>query len=248
MHDENSFLTLTYNNQNLPRDGSIQKQEMQKFVKRLRRKIEPIKVRFFGAGEYGESFNRPHYHMCLFGFDFPDKQVYKALARGKDHDVLFISKMLEDTWGKGFCTIGEVNFKTAGYVARYVTKKITGKPAAGHYGKKNEEFALMSRSPGIGATWLEKYETDVYPKDFHVINGKKVRPPRYYDSLLDKKKPELFEELKERRKSNVNEDLARASDKDKLYKEKYRKLVTRRLERSYENGDYNDVRDLGQKR
>ena len=230
-------MTLTYNNNNLPLDGSVHKTEMQKFMKRLRRKIEPVKVRFFGCGEYGEKLGRPHYHLCLFGYDFPDKQIHYARKRGKRHtDLLYVSEMLSEIWKKGFTTIGEVNIQTAGYVARYVTKKITGKKAPKHYQKKNPEFALMSRMPGIGASWLDKYETDVYPKDYHVINGRKVRPPRYYDSLLEKKKPELMKVIKEKRKEKIDVDAARVCDNEKRLKEKYRICVTRRLERNLENG------------
>lgn len=241
MYDKNCFLTLTYNDDNIPKDGSVHKSEMQKFIKKLRRKIEPVRIRFFGAGEYGENFGRPHYHVCVFNYDFPDKKIFKAKYRNrKKRDLLYISEMLENTWSKGFTTIGEVNMNSAGYVARYVTKKITGKKINEHYKGKNQEFALMSRMPGIGATWFEKYKYDIYPKDYHVLKGEKVRPPRYYDTLMEKENPKMMEEIRKKRLEKA-EKKDRENDIRKLQKEKYRSLVTRRLERKLENARDNNV-------
>lgn len=247
MFEENSFLTLTYDNDNIPLDGSVHKQELKKFIKELRRELEPKKIRFFGCGEYGEKFSRPHYHVCLFGHDFADKEILKAKRFrkskfGQSCDMLFISEMLGSIWKKGWHTIGEVNFQSAGYVARYITKKIGGKDEESHYKGRNKEFALMSRMPGIGAKWFERYKYDVYPKDYYVHNGSKFSPPKYYDYLLERSDPELFEQVKERRIEREKEnDEARASDIVKMGKEKYRRLVTRTLERKLENASDNNV-------
>lgn len=242
MHKENSFITLTYNNDNLPQSGSVDRKELQDFMKRLRRKVEPKKIRFYGAGEYGENFGRPHYHICLFGYDFPDKILHKGAKRTywkggfkKGHDnSLYTSEMLGEVWKKGFHTVGQFTFETAGYTARYVTKKVTGEHQKKWYGDKEPEFALMSRNPGIGKPWLDKYMTDVYPKDFHTVNGIKQRPNRYYDYCLNKKDPECFEQIKEERIKKAKK-LPYESHLRKHQKELHRKSVTKQLERKLEN-------------
>lgn len=240
LHEENSFITLTFNDENLPKDLSVHKNELSKFIKRLRRRIEPISIRYFGCGEYGENFLRPHYHVCVFGYDFPDKVAFKQTRRKKSYfdprkgtDILYVSKTLSKAWKKGFHSIGEFNYNSAAYVARYVTKKISGIEAPNYYGKRNAEFALMSRNPGIGAGYLEKYKSDMYPKDYFVHKGEKVRPPRYYDYLLEKMDNDMLELLKERRRLKAEEKRP-VSDIRKMQKEKYRKLITTRLHRSIE--------------
>lgn len=239
--EENSFITLTYNDTYLPKDGSIRKEELQKFMKRLRKEIDPIKVRYFGCGEYGKKYDRPHYHLCLFGYDFPDKEIHKTTFRRKrDPDILYISEMLSTVWKKGFHTIGKVNYKTAGYVARYVTKKHMGKWSDYIYDGLEPEFALMSRGQkkggkgGIGKPWFKKYWNDCYPKDFIVLNGKKQRPPKYYDSLLERDNPKLFNYVKAQRELNAFKQIPESS-KRHHEKDKYRKQLIKRLERNLEN-------------
>lgn len=243
LYEENSFLTLTYNDENLPEDRSVKKSEMQNFMKRLRKKIEPRKIRFFGCGEYGERLGRPHYHLCLFNYDFPDKILIRAnqyrlkgngIKKGNVNS-LYSSKMLEKIWKKGFVTVGDLTFESAGYVARYVTKKITGPPADGWYKKKDPEFSLMSRRPGIGTEWLKKYFSDVYPKDFHTLNGHKMRPTLFYDSICKRENPELFKKLKENRQKSAKngEDVKKGLRGYHL--ERHRKQVTKTLERGMEN-------------
>ena len=241
MHDENSFLTLTYNQENMPKDKSISKKELSNFIKRLRRKIEPKKIRFFGCGEYGNKPNsRPHYHVCVFGYSFPDRKIHtygkktkfkNKFKKGNDHS-LYTSKMLEEVWKKGFSTLGELTFESAGYTARYVMKKIIGPYQEYEYEGIEPEFALMSRMPGIGKTWLEKYMTDIYPKDFHTINGNKVKPTRYYDSIYKKLYPEEFKEIKENRILE-KEKMPYESSIRQYHKEKYRIAITKTLERKY---------------
>ncbi|WP_287777544.1 hypothetical protein, partial [Megamonas sp.] len=87
------------------------------------------------------------------------------------------------------------------YVARYVTKKITGDMAEEHYKGREPEYVVMSRRPGIGRGWLEKFVNDVYPHDYVVIrNGIKCKPPRYYDKIYDEWNSEEMHNIKTRRK------------------------------------------------
>ena len=133
MHPENSFVTLTYDAENVPMDGSLNKQHFQKFMKRLRKHFSDKKIRYFHCGEYGEKLERPHYHACLFGIDFDDRVEHGAI----NSVVHYKSDTLEQLWGKGFCTVGELNYQTAAYTARYILKKMTGKQAEEHYMRVN---------------------------------------------------------------------------------------------------------------
>jgi len=177
-------------------------------MKRLRKKYGDD-IRFYMAGEYGEQFGRPHYHACMFNFDLPDKKLWK---KERDHP-LYTSESLQDLWGMGFTSIGGVTFQSAAYVARYIMKKVTGEPAEDHYTwsdpetgeihTRKPEFTNMSRRPGIGSQWINTYMSDVFPRDFMVVNGKKVSPPRYYTNQYEMLYPEEAARLKLRRQKNA---------------------------------------------
>ena len=191
LHADNSFITLTYAPEHLPDDQSLHYEHFQRFMKRLR-KCVCLPVRFYMCGEYGEDFGRPHYHACIFGYGFPDKKPLMRTTRG---DTLYTSEMLSQLWPYGLSSIGEVNFQSAAYVARYIMKKITGDPAFAHYNKIDEdgvvtsrvpEFTRMSLKPGIGAGWFNKYHSDVFPHDHVIVKGKEVSVPRYYTDRVRK--------------------------------------------------------------
>ncbi len=208
--DEASFLTLTYDEEQLPADGSLHKIHFQKFIRSLRQKLSPEPVRFFMCGEYGEATRRPHYHALIFGHSFPDKIHWATTRHG---NKLYRSGLLEKTWTKGNSLIGDVSFQSAGYIARYTMKKITGAAAAEYYRgdtcdpdtgeiiDRLPEYNQMSLKPGLGRAWFDQYSSDVYPDDFVVIEGKQHKPPRYYDKLLEISNPKLHLEMKERRKA-----------------------------------------------
>lgn len=227
LHEDNCFITLTYSDEHLPENGTLVKKDFQDFMKRLRRKLERRefgKIKYYMCGEYGEKTYRPHYHACIFGFDFPDKIFW---SQNKQGDNLYISKLLEDTWQKGYVRIGSVTFQSAAYVARYVMKKAKGKKAkeisdetglrfyerinteTGEIVRLQPEYTNQSRGgrqgKGIASGWFENYKSDVYPSDFLVVNGKKMKPPRYYDSLFELEEPETFENIKQRRKEHALE-------------------------------------------
>ncbi len=211
MHEENSFITLTYNDQHVPPNGSLNVQHFQLFMKRLRKQISPKKIRYYHCGEYGENFSRPHYHALIFGHEFADKEYFKSINEQK----LFISESLSRAWQyQGFCSIGSVTYESAAYVARYIMKKQTGVNANDHYLVRPEdheqtgeiypvapEYTTMSRRPGIGATWYEKFgSTDAHSEDFiPLANGKKTRVPKFYDSMLDRIDPIEFEKIRQKR-------------------------------------------------
>lgn len=215
MHTHNSFLTLTYSDEHLPAHGSLDYQAPVLFMKRLRDHISPLKVRSFGCAEYGEKLSRPHYHLCLFGYDFPDKRPFKKSGSA----ILHSSALLSSLWPYGHSSIGALTFESAAYVARYVTKKISisdktpaelrshydlpPDPITGEIHSRLPERALcVSRRPGLGRPWLEKYGKYVRDHDQVVLQGRTMRPPKYYDRLFDLADPDAFAFTKAIRKQS----------------------------------------------
>nr|QJB19805.1 MAG: replication initiator protein [Microvirus sp.] len=201
LHKNNCFVTLTYDNDNLPSDLSLDKTHFQKFMKRLRKRFG-TGVRYFHCGEYGSENYRPHYHACLFNFDFSDKTLWSVRKDVK----LYRSPSLEKLWPYGFSTIGDVTFESAAYCARYILKKITGDAAPEHYNGRLPEYVTMSRRPGIGKEWIEKYYKDVYPEDRLIIRNDVIcKPPKYYDYIYDQIEPEKMMAIKFKRKEGIKE-------------------------------------------
>ena len=198
-HDQNCFITLTYNDENLPLTQSLNIKDLQKFIKRLRKgnsrkNYPPATFRYYGCGEYGtdksqwRNIGRPHYHLCLFGFDFPDKELESA----EGDKYRWQSEMLTETWGKGRTQVGQFTPETAAYTAAYVTKKINGQMAHDHYQRTDEdgiqwpirpEFSVMSRRPGIGEDFRSRFQGD-FKKGYFTILGKRVPVPDYYKNGL----------------------------------------------------------------
>ena len=225
LYEQNCFITLTYNDENLPEDGSLHYDHFQKFMKRLRKAVGG-RVRFYMAGEYGEQLGRPHFHACLFNYDFSDKVFFKRTGSGSN---LYRSPKLESLWLYGYSSIGDVNFQSAAYVARYIMKKVNGKHQDEHYERVDDEtgeitvrrpeFTKMSLKPGIGYDWYKEWKDDVYPDDFVVVNGKKVRPPRFYDKKFKVDHPEEFEVIEFQRECRVRERFEDNSDERLAVKE-----------------------------
>lgn len=190
LYENNCFVTLTYNDASLPENGSLVVAHHQAFMKKLKSYVrrrfgkDAAKgIRFYMCGEYGERLGRPHFHFCLFNWDFPDKKYKRVNALG---DRIYTSDILDKIWGNadpGLCEIGSVTFRSAAYVARYITKKITGDDAVAYYGDKLPEYTEMSK--GIGYGWFVKWSKDVFPSDFIVHEGKRQRVPRYYSNLYE---------------------------------------------------------------
>lgn len=208
MHKENSMILLTY--EKLPENGSLQLSDWQNFMKTLRMEVGP--VRHFHAGEYGDNNKRPHDHALLFGYDFKDKKFFKMSKAGYP---LYTSEFLTSLWRKGHCTVANVSFESAGYLARYLMDKPTltrqvkddnglviGRTwtdrALAKYGSlvdtetgelvllRRPEYLTMSRRPGIGESWLRKFWRDVYPHDWFMLkSGSKMPPPRYFDKKME---------------------------------------------------------------
>ncbi len=195
LSEENCFVTLTYDDKHLPRGGSLDvgpKGAFTKFMKRLRRRFDGKRVRYFHCGEYGDRNGRPHYHACLFGLDFGDDRYLYKMSKGHR---LFRSPSLEKCWTLGQSDIGSLTFESAAYVARYVMKKVNGAGASAHYERIDAssgelfelapEYATMSRRPGIGSDWIDKFGEETYRDDTVVMRGRAMRPPKFYDAKYE---------------------------------------------------------------
>lgn len=164
LHSENCFATLTYQDEFLELTGNTSSPEatlnpkhLQDWLKRFREAIYPFKVRFFAVGEYGDRSERPHYHVVLFG--------YRGCLRGRTRRRFGTSasdplnccdpcRLLHSTWAMGNTEFGELNMKSASYIAEYAVKKMT-RPDDLRLRGRHPEFARMSLKPGIGhdAMW-----------------------------------------------------------------------------------------------
>lgn len=179
-HDKAMFLTLTYRS-SPDFDGDLHPDHMTKFLKRFRKAIEPIKIRYFLCGEYGSKGRRPHYHCIVFGYSFPDAQVF-----GKDRKgfLMFRSPTLEKLWPYGFSSILPANETTFGYVTKDMQKLL---PLGDVH---RRPFLRMSTHPGIGAAGWNRSLSD--GKLWHA--GKSCPLPRYYKKLAEREElPGLFE-------------------------------------------------------
>lgn len=244
IHEENCFITLTYADEHLPENGDLVKKHFQDFMKRFRKAHG--KMRYYYCGEYGSQYDdqgnkitdslgrellgRPHYHACIFGFDFDDKVLWQ-IRRGIS---LYRSEKLERLWQYGYSSVGAVTFESAAYVARYVTKKINGQKADDicdqglkHYEKLTDdgeivevqkEYTDMSRRPGIGRDWFMHYKDDVYEHDSVIIRGKELKPPRYY--------MQLYEGIDE-----VGHDLVKENRREKMLKHQADNTIDRLRQR-----------------
>lgn len=232
LHERSSFITLTYRDEDLPAGNTLVKRDMQLFFKRYRKEFG--KLKYLYCGEYGAEKGRPHYHALIFGHDFlaTDKQC--RLDR-KNHleQPLFRSPDLQELWGHGFCLTGAVTFQSSAYVGRYVMKKVTGANAKDHYRGRVPEYVQPStggrNGRGLSFHWFQRFWTDVYPSDFVVCDGRKYRPPRYYDKLLREQDESLYELVKRRRQERARNDedqsWARLEVREKVKQKQFERLV-----------------------
>lgn len=142
-HEHASFITLTYNDESMPKDLCVTKREAQLFLKKLRGELYPRQIRYFIVGEYGDQSQRPHYHAIIFGHSPTEVEV------------------VEKCWKKGFVQVGTAETKSMSYCGSYVVKKWT---KSGHPSLegRNPEFSLMSK--GLGKEFAQRviqtYQTE----------------------------------------------------------------------------------------
>ena len=215
-YEKNCFVTLTYDDDHLPKieaanpiTGEIQryptlvKKDLQDFMKRLRKAIPDVKIRYFASGEYGEKFLRPHYHLMIFNWspDFTDPLQVMPLSNKKEY---YSSYLIEKEWTNGNNVVAPCTWETCNYVARYVVKKYPHEKNEIYETGIQKEFVTMSRKPGIGLEWLNSHYV-CYATFLHQYlkteNGSiKVSPNRYFDTKMEDIDPEVMEEIKRIRK------------------------------------------------
>lgn len=226
-YENNCFITLTYSPENLPLDGQLNHFHFQLFMKRLRKYAKSDEIGFFMCGEYGDQTLRPHYHACIFGFDFDDK---KPVRQNKLGDQIWNSEKLTELWGLGHTELGSVTQQSAGYVARYILKK-----------QKNNgllPYQKMSRKHAIGKRFIEKYWRDVFLNATGSIilsDGSRSKVPRYYEKWLQKYQPETWTRYVTQIKL---ENTSRLQKKAELEMEVYKKELNDRYLNDKSQHDY----------
>lgn len=203
------FITLTYNNEHLPKNGSLCKRDFQNFMKRLRFKYGDG-IRFFACGEYGmnplkSSKPRPHYHAIIYNY-FPKDAV--KFCNGPHGGSIYKSKELSEIWNKGFTEVGDFSINSAGYVARYCTKKY-GKQLDYKRLKLTPEFVLMSRKPGLAESYFNSNKDFIYKYDRLFTKFGVFHNLKYFDKKMEQLNPELLDQIKKLRIENA--DLIKAS-------------------------------------
>ncbi len=220
LYEDNCFITLTYDNDNLPPLGNLRKSDHQKFIKRLRKKYSNKTIRFFSCGEYGDENLRPHYHTLLFNHDFADKKYYTTRRK----NPVWRSQELLELWGLGRIEMGTLTQQSAGYSARYALKKVNIEIRAGADRQRRQKqvetgnfdhqtgeipeliqpYITMSKKPGIGSGWYDKFKDDVFPDGFVVMNGTRHKVPAYYLKKYEVENPEGYQNLCDSRRDFVN--------------------------------------------
>lgn len=168
------FVTLTYSNQNIPEYGSLEKSDLQKFFKRLRKRSTD-KIRYYAVGEYGSQYLRPHYHAIVFNSNEAD---------------------IRASWELGYVHVGSVTAASVAYVLKYIVQPDVA-PAGQIFDavtetwrpKFQKPFAVMSRAYGIGAAYLTDEMVTWHKsggKNYALVQGTdtKIRLPRYYKELV----------------------------------------------------------------
>lgn len=230
LYEDSRFVTMTYDDEHLPAGGTLRPEDFVGFMKRLRWRYGEG-IRYFQCGEYGEQFGRPHHHALLFNLRFKDEKRFKE----EDGITLFTSDELDELWGFGQCTIGEVTFETAAYIARYTLKKVVGPAAEAHYGARVPEYLTMSRRPGLGCGYVERWRGEIYRSgrsDAVISRGRLMRPPRYYDESVRKTAPSVIARVKMRRRKEAEQDPERGKRlwEKEAVKEEAIKHLTRAIE------------------
>lgn len=185
-HEKNCFLTLTYDNEHLPKPKTLVKRDLQLFWKKLRKQIAPQKIIYLAAGEYGLRTRRPHYHCAIFNYWPHDAKPYKKNEMG---DILYTSETLSKIWGNGFIILGTLTYQSAAYIARYVYKKAYGGDTLNLKKHQIPEFITCSKRPAIAKNYFfdnEKWQKILRNNGIFLPtpNGLKIKPiPRYLLNL-----------------------------------------------------------------
>lgn len=176
------FLTLTYDNDNLPQDLCVHKRHLQLFFKRFRKSLGDKKIKYFSCGEYGDDSFRPHYHIILFGVSvlfFLEKVTNYILFQRRG--FTYFSCTLP-SWPFGYCVSTSVSLDTISYVTGYVMKKIRGSMEKYKSLGLTPPFQLQSQGLGLGYALDNAFR--LQREKFTYFKGSKCSLPRYYRKKL----------------------------------------------------------------
>lgn len=242
LHKQNSFITLTYNEDNLPKEGVVKK-HVQDFFKRLRSRLvesssSPARISYLACGEYGSRTFRPHYHAIIFGWCPEDLKYF--FTDSNSGCKVYKSSFLDSVWKHGFTTVGEdVSYECCNYVARYVVKKqIQEEQNVKFFEQRNKSFILSSRRPAIGLESLKRLGRQIVFQDEIVIPGRLTsKPPRYFDKKLKERYPNEWLDVLEKRKKAIQDAYPDESEmrKQLAIKEVYLKQRTQSILKGNEN-------------
>lgn len=180
---QSSFITLTY--KTTPPGNSLCPDDTRNFIRRLRKKLKtPFK--YFLVGEYGDNFDRPHYHALIFGHDFGFNRHHlnspndenSQLTQLHNTDALNCPE-LSDLWTHGYTSVGKLTFDSAAYCAQYSMKKINGPKAESHYQGRHPEFMRTSQN-AIGKQYALQFADEIILHNSTIANQTTQPIPTYY--------------------------------------------------------------------
>lgn len=203
LHEDNSFVTLTYDDEHFPSSGSVVPRHLELFWKQLRSDLQRSgrhsgKVRYLACGEYGDHTYRPHYHAIIFGFWPWDAVKLQSTSEAP----LWTSPFLLQAWKRGNVVVGPVTPGTASYVARYAVKKTGSSVVVDNnpfWWGKLPEFRRLSRRPGLGREWFNRFGSDIRKDQVYLDKGIISPVPRYYLNKLELEDPAAFITIKDAR-------------------------------------------------
>lgn len=143
------FIGLTYNDSHLVfgRCGNptLYRPHLSEFIKRYKRNYSLTCDRFtyVACGEYGDTYQRPHYHAIFFG----DDKLHELWLK----DVHFAEDFLTDEWQHGYVDINEAQWSGIHYVTKYCLKDGQDVP-------QGSVKPFFVSSNGIGIAWLKSTE------------------------------------------------------------------------------------------
>lgn len=206
------FITLTYDPEHLPVDNKghpvVCRRDVQLFLKRLRKRLSPVKLRYFLVSEYGTHTLRPHYHALIF---FKDNC----------YDIEEFQKSVFDAWQSGHVKVDQVSDRRINYCAKYC---VVGSVLPDYlHGKDTKPFLLSSRQPGIGAGYIKDSTVNFHCSTMQPFmigfSGVKTIMPRYYRDKIfdDAMKAEINEQVSIIRQNKLKEYEEKYSSVDSNY-------------------------------
>nr|WAE43347.1 MAG: replication initiator protein [Microviridae sp.] len=201
-HKDAVFVTLTYNDRHIPDYGSLCKRDLQLFFKRLRKSIEPIRIRYFACGEYGERTRRPHYHAIIFGLGLN----------------IFDQNKIRDAWDLGLVHFGLAEPASIRYVSQYINKKVDGELAAEIYAEQHIHPVFKIQSLGLGRVFADLNMDQIRQQLMLTVGGIKMSIPRYYVERLGLDKDLLSMKAKTNEQSVINDIVGEPVTRDDAYR------------------------------